>query len=241
MPDVVLYQFPAVEGFPSVSPYCGKVHLALRLKGIAYQTRSTLRPKSLVWNGQVPYLTWDGQGHTDSTAILRFLDQQVPSPRLFPEDPKLAAEAHVLEDWADESLYWYAVYSKFVHPEGWAFFRPIFARSMPAALRLIAPGVTHRKMTARLREQGVLRRSAEQIVSEFDAHLDAIDVRLEGRRYLVGDAISIADLSVVAMLEQLARQPIFGAHLAARSRIVELIARVAAEANRSSAVVAPLR
>ena len=231
MPKVVLHQFPAVPGVPSMSPFCTKVHLALRVKRIVYETRDTLFPKKLIWNAQLPYVTWDGEGLTDSSAILRFLEQKVPAPALFPADRRLAAEAHVLEDWSDESLYWYACYAKFVHEEGWAKLRPHFAAALPAAMRLLAPTVARRRMIEKLRAQGVMRRTPEMILSEFDRHLDALETRLGGRGYLVGEAISAADLSVFAMLGQLTG-PLasdFGVHIAARPWLSAYLERIRTE------------
>ena len=43
----------------------------------------------------------------DSTLILRRFDQVQPSPALVSEDVTIAAQQRMLEDWSDESFYWY--------------------------------------------------------------------------------------------------------------------------------------
>jgi glutathione S-transferase len=42
-----------------------------------------------------------------STLILRHLDQVQPTPALMSEDATIAAQQRMLEDWSDESFYWY--------------------------------------------------------------------------------------------------------------------------------------
>ena len=53
---------------------------------------------------QVPVLS-DGETIiADSSAIIRYLEVIAPDPRLTPEDPKEAAQMHLIEDWADTTL-----------------------------------------------------------------------------------------------------------------------------------------
>lgn len=231
MPQVVLHQFAKTPGTPSMSPFCCKVHAALRLKGIAYETRDALFAKRVTASAQLPYLEWDGKGLTDSSAIIAFLDEQSPTPRLVPQDAAQRAEAHVLEDWSDESLYWYAIYAKFVDPETWPIFRPAFAAAMPATMRMVAPIVTHRRMKAALVAQGVLRRTPELIQDAFAQHFDALEVKLGGRRYLVGDAISMADISVVSMLGQLmvGHTPKYAQQIERRPQLASYLKRLRTE------------
>ncbi|XP_069494107.1 maleylacetoacetate isomerase isoform X1 [Ambystoma mexicanum] len=79
-----------------------RVRIALALKGIEYD----LAPVSLIKDGgeqltgefcavnpmkQVPALTIDGITLSQSLAIIHYLDETRPSPRLLPEDPKKRA------------------------------------------------------------------------------------------------------------------------------------------------------
>src|SRR5207249_7441465 len=64
------------------------------------------------WNPQalkMPVVEIDGRRVFDSTQILRRLDQLVPEPPLFDRNADVAARQRFLEDWSDESLYWYAM------------------------------------------------------------------------------------------------------------------------------------
>src|SRR5439155_239475 len=96
-----------------LSPFVEKVARALQLKGIAF---TLVPPKSPAdfkrWNAQtrkMPVVEIDGRRVFDSTLILRRLDQLVPEPPLLDRDAGIAARQRLLEDWSDESLYWYAM------------------------------------------------------------------------------------------------------------------------------------
>ena len=86
----------------SLSSASYRVRIALNLKDISYESQSyALRRKEhradayLALNpaGLVPCLEIDGLRLTQSLAIIEYLDQRVPEPRLIPADP--AARARV--------------------------------------------------------------------------------------------------------------------------------------------------
>ncbi len=235
MPKIVLHQFPPAGALPSLSPYCWKVQMALALKGVDYEIDNTLFPKKHNRNGKLPYLVWDGTGIEDSTAIVRAIDARASSgPRLVPDDATLAGEAHILEDWADESLYWHAVYAKFEDDDGWRHIGAALGKHFPAPARAAALLIARRDTRKKLRAQGLSKRSSTLVLEEFDRHLDALDRRLAGAQYLVGGAPTIADLAVGAMLGQLTvgLTPSYGARIAKRQRLTEYLARMVERTSR---------
>ncbi len=106
MPEITLYG-------SRISPFVEKVARALALKGLAYRAVDLKSPGDLKrWNpvtGKMPVLEIDGDKVYDSTFILRRLDEMQPDPPLFSDDPEVAAAQRMLEDWSDESLYWYVM------------------------------------------------------------------------------------------------------------------------------------
>ncbi len=202
MTDVVLYQF-------EISPFADKVRRALRLKSIEYSIVEVIpskvsKFKTISPTGKFPALRWNDELIIDSTDILRFLDSQVPDPRLLPQDPKARALAHILEDWADESLYFYDIAIR-VKPHNTALFVDDLARyetGLAAALmrKIIPPAMRKIGNT-----QGLARKSAEDLAVEIERHFEALEEMLEGNAFLLGDAISSADLSVASMLHVLIR------------------------------------
>lgn len=108
MAEVVLHQW-------QISPFCGKVRKILRLKGIPYRVenynglRATMVGK-LTSAAKLPVLDLDGKRIPDSTAIAAYLNERQPEPALYPSDRCDAAMARIIEDWADESLYYYEMF-----------------------------------------------------------------------------------------------------------------------------------
>lgn len=141
----MLHQFPKIDRWPSVSPFCVKVHYALGLKGLAYETRDTLNARSASPTGKLPALAIGGELVCDSSAIFRRLDRLAPAPALRPSPPAARALDHVLEDWADETLYPYVLYYRWAVDENAARTTAALFASAPAALRAIGPAVARRR------------------------------------------------------------------------------------------------
>jgi len=230
VPSLLLHQYPPIPGNLSLSPFCCKVHSALRLRGLEYRTHDTMFAAMANDHGQLPLLEWDGEKLNDSSAILRALDNRVPGEHpFFPPDP----EVNLWEDWSDESLYWFDVYAKFHDDEGWARIGPLVTRLLPLPVRPVAPRIVRRRMRALLHAQGLLRRDRQNVETELDRHLDMIDGRLQSRRYLCGDAPTAADCSVAAILAQpnLADTAFLGKRIALRPRLSEYLSRFRKESR----------
>ena len=153
-------------------------------------------------------------------------------PSLVPKDPKLAAEVDVFEDWADESLYWHGFRAKFVDDEGWSRLGAAMAELLPAKfLGVVVLPMIRRDLWKKIGAQGLTRRSPERMDEELDRHLDSLETRLSDRDYLVGDSLTIADLSVTAMVGQLTvgLTPPFARRIAERRRLSAFLARVFAQ------------
>jgi len=193
----ILYQY-------WISPFCDKVRRAMMLKGMAWDTVEVpiLPPgkyKHISPTGKFPALVIGGTVIVDSTDIIRHLDDIAPLPRLIPTDPRDRADALILEDWADESLYFFDLTMR-SWPQNAARFvddllhietglkKSIMGRFIPGALSKVA------------KTQGLGRKSPAQVTAELARHYDALAAKLAGREWLVGDSISIADIAVRAMV-----------------------------------------
>ena len=92
------------------SAFCLKVRMVLQAKGLCFRTVE-VPPGVGQWavfrlsgQRQVPVLVDGDHVIADSSAIALHLDQREPDPALIPADPRLAAQVHLLEDWADTTL-----------------------------------------------------------------------------------------------------------------------------------------
>src|SRR5271167_2581053 len=78
-PSLVLCELAdaSADGVESYSPFCLKVHRALRAAGLAYERRHGTRPDSFASlnpAGQVPVLLVDGEPVADSTRIVKRIE-----------------------------------------------------------------------------------------------------------------------------------------------------------------------
>lgn len=206
MSVVRVYQFAPDHGAESASPFCIKVQRALRLKGLAYEVVNVSPPDIAKLNPEakkLPVLEVDGQRSADSTRILQVIDRLSPEPSLYPEAADARALDHLLEDWADESLYWFSVHQRWVvdaHFE--AFAAGAFGR-MPAPLKWIVPPIARRTAKAQVDKQGLGRLEPEEVLRRLDEHLAALSSRLSGGGFLVDDHVRASDLAVFAPLRSL--------------------------------------
>ena len=205
-PKLVLYQYPGLSRNATLSPPCGKVQMALRFKGLDFEIHNLRTPgevRKVNLRGRVPALKIGDELVADSTDVLHALEARFPEPPLDPADPQLRLEALLWEDWADECLYFYGVYLRWMTEAAFEEMRrKVFARQ-PWPLRAIIPGIAKRLVRRRLKGQGTGDKPPEVIWREFRDALDRVNARLEGRDYLVGDALSRADLAVVSIVDQL--------------------------------------
>ena len=174
----------------------------------------------------MPVIDDDGVRVEDSTQIVAYLEEKYPDPRLIPTDPAQLALCHVLEDWADESLYYYdiALHFSFAenakrraghllkHEKPW--FKTLIGPFVPALLRKAGEA------------QGAGRRSREVILADIDRHIASIASLLDGQDFLVPGGLSAADISVFVELDAI-KVAELGAEIISRYQmVVDWMARV---------------
>lgn len=212
---ITLYQF-------EISPYADKVRRALRFKGLTFDVVEVMISKrnahrAISPTGKFPALVHDGRTIVDSTDILRHLDRAFPTPQLAPDHPRDAALATLLEDWADESLYFYDLTMRpwpqnrtwfvedlLAHEKGFA--RGLLARAIPGAISKVA------------KAQGLGRKSEATVVADLAVLYDALEGWLDGVDWLAGPRLSSADIAVRVMTNVLDRTVEGKALRAARPR-----------------------
>lgn len=203
MAAITLHQF-------EISPFCDKVRRILRLKGVPYEIReiralrSTIEIRRINRIGRVPVLEVDGELIADSSEIARFLDERFPDPPLWPADPRERAQCHLLEDWADESLYFYEMTMRLQWPASSGHWARELLRADGAWAQAIAPALVLRMVAQRTKAQGTGRKPHDLVLRELGRHLDTLDTLLDDRDWLASDALTIADIAVASQLSAIA-------------------------------------
>lgn len=202
-----------IELFGSrLSPFVEKCARALAYKGLEFTLVSPRTPRDFTrWNpqtGKMPVLDVDGTRTFDSSAILRELDRIQPSPPLFAADPAVAAKQRFLEDWSDESLYWYAM-----------GLRWNAVNEAETAAQVLAdvgvPSLLHGALVPLLRwqiggmaaSQGMQRLPLDFVLTELASRLDELEVWLDGRPFFFSSSPSGADFAIHGQLSTLASGP----------------------------------
>lgn len=226
MEQIKLYQWPPIPGLESASPFCMKIHWALRYKHLPYEAITmadraavvTLNPRA-----KLPALTCGDTTVIDSSDIIRFLEERYPEPRLFPRDSALRARAVILEDWGDESLYWHLVYERWQIDNQYEQYGDQLFPGVPKQVKQqLREGVVQGAFG-----QGFGRMTVEAQRKKLGESLDALDAMLDGE-FLCGKELSVADVGVAAQVGglDLPITPIAGAEVRKRANVMRWLERV---------------
>jgi glutathione S-transferase len=205
-------------GVMSYSPFCLKVHHALRLAGLPYQRQHGGRPDA--WRaynptGQVPVLLVDGRPVRYSTEILRWLVDggHLGGP----------PEAWLWEDLADSALNGFVVAARWADPQNWKRTREAYFPGMPAPLKLFIPSLLRRGVLRSLHARDIWRAGPERCWDRYKRLLDALDARATppGTSWVDSDRWTVADVALYGQLRSLdtALTPVQAAELRARPRL----------------------
>ncbi len=202
-PIITLYQF-------ATSPFTEKVRRALHYKGIAFAVHEVARAKvpqgeykAISPTGKFPAIVDGDTPVWDSTDIIYHLEKHYDGPALIPPTPRDAALAHAIEEWADESLYFYEMTMRLTWEHNLDAALDEFAQSMPQIPKPQLRSMILDATTQLTQAQGVGRKPREQVVTDIDRHIGALDALLDGSDWLVGDALSFADLAVIGQVNAL--------------------------------------
>lgn len=188
----------------STSHYCRKARLALGYKGISYQIENLtpglhiLRVKPLTGLSTLPVLlpqiAGQPQAIGDSSQIFHFLEGYQPEPALFLPNPEQQNQAIMLEDWLDESIGTATrfVYYQFRAGQGKAIDPSPFSQMVIQVVR---------------KQYGINDTTVKLARTRLGNALLVISTYWQKRDYLVGDRLSIADVSAAALLSPLALIP----------------------------------
>lgn len=175
-----------------LSPFVEKVVRALQLKDVPFEMVPLKSPADFKrWNprvGKMPVLEVDGERFFDSTFILRVIDERAPEPALFAADPEQAARQRFIEDWSDESLYFYVFGLRWVDENAEATTTQLVeSLPLPGFLRPILKPVLRRQIRPLAMAQGMARLPMAMILEELDRRFSELEVLLGDAPYFYSD------------------------------------------------------
>lgn len=216
MAELILHHY-------STSPFSEKVRLVLGYKGLAWKSVSVPvmlpKPDVVALTGgyrRTPFLQIGADIFCDSTLMCRVIERIAPQPSIYPASA--GGAAHIMSQWADSALFWVAIpYT--MQPAG---IEHIMQGAPPEVLK--AFGADRAAMTA-----GMRRATPADAAAQLRTYLGWIEQQLaDGRRFLCGEAASIADFSVAQSIWFIRRAPPIATVLAPHALLVAWYERVAA-------------
>ena len=195
-----------LDDLESYSPFCVKVHRALRAAGLAYSSRHGRHPgefTALNPTGQVPVLLVGDEPVFDSTVILDRIETLAGHPFAGDLDARTAAEARLWEDFADTSVNGFVVASRWADDANWPRAKTAFFAGAPKLVcALFAPRL-RKKVVARLVSRDVWRAGPTACWLRFEAMLEQLERRAPDDGFWIADRITAADLALFAQLHSL--------------------------------------
>lgn len=192
-----------------MSPFNQKLQRMLRYKGVPFEERYWLIAEQKEVRkhnptGKLPAIEHEGRWICDSTDAAHYIEARFPEPALIPTAADQKALVHILEDWADESLYFYEMHMRFTLDRQWdANIRRMLEREGWLLKTVLAgrfPGMIRKGMQKITSTQGIGRKSEEQLLTDCRRHIEAVNGLLgEGDWLLQG--LTLADLAVYSMLQ----------------------------------------
>ncbi len=189
-PTIILYG-------PREAPWVEKVARGLALKKLDFQRVEPAGPEDYRrWNpetGRLPVLELDGERVHESTRILRRVDERFPEPPLFAADPMLAAKQEQLGAWCEETFNWI-----------WTRYQQLAARAAEAQREVDTRRTSWLRLFLRwIGALGMARPQRAPMLDQIRNRLEDLVRFLADRPFFYADRISMADLSVYAMLRVL--------------------------------------
>ena len=205
-----------------ISHFCEKARWALERAGLDYTERRHIQlvhqvaVKRAGGGSTAPVLRTAEGVYDESRAILLYADEHVPvALRLYPTEQPDRADVLALEQRFDTVL----------GPQGrlWLYHQVFkdakrFARwnltGVPGWERRVFPFVLAPAKLIIRRHFGISDQTAKEAAEHVDEEFDTVAERLsDGRRYLVGDRFSAADLAFAALAAPTIAPPIYGTPL----------------------------
>ena len=207
----------------ALSLFSGKVRSYLIKKGISYREfyashpdfKQRLRP--LVRLGVTPLLeTPQGEVLQDSTAIIDFLEQRLPTRPMLPATPVQRTVARLFDAYGTEHLMQAAMHFRWSEPylsEQRHFLNTEFGRvahlGSDRETRLAAGAKMIAYFSGMAATLGITPETAPAIEAEYFELLDLLDIHFQHVPYVLGGHPSIADFGMMAPLyAHLRRDPV---------------------------------
>lgn len=186
---IILHKFGDIWGIADGSPFCVKLESFLRLshaefKFAPFNVQKTMKqaPK-----GKVPFITLEnGKLMGDSTMIIQHLCKRDNIDLNKELGDEQRAISYAFCQMLDESLYFIALYSRWIDEKGWAVIKDVFFRPVPSLLRSLISGKVRKDIIKSAKNQGIARHTQKEVYERGRLDLAALSNLLGEDKWFFG-------------------------------------------------------
>ena len=196
---ITLYQFKH-------SAFCLKTRMALHAKNLTYRTEEIspgvgqIEIFKISGQKQVPVIMDEnGQIVSDSSTICEYIDKKNTINPLLPSDPIHLSQSKIIEDWADTTMASVCkqalIKSALENPQLRAALLP---NELPSSIRGIFEKLPFNNLS---KISNVVLSNKSNI--ELQKILESLSKSLINKKFIIGESLTIADISIAAQLSLL--------------------------------------
>ena len=196
---ITLYQFKH-------SSFCLKIRMALHAKNLSYRVEEIspavgqIEIFKISGQKQLPVIMDEnGQIVSDSTNICEYIDAKNTRNPLFPSDPLQLSQAKIIEDWADTTMA-SACKQALIKAalENDQLRAALLPSDFPSSIRGVFEKLPFNNIS---KLSNVVLSNKTNI--ELQKILEALSKSLINKKFIIGESLTIADLSIAAQLSLL--------------------------------------
>lgn len=191
---------PGAFGLPSVSPYCFKLIKYLEVAGIEFETVKANLPKAP--RGKVPFIVRDREVLTDTHLIIEQFEREYGPKLVIPQTDEQQAKAGAALRIAENSLYWFVLYTRFLTADGWKHQIKVVHELLPPVVGYAFAGFVKGAIKKQLHQVGITRLSDVEKQATVQKDLFIINNFIKEGNLSGSDGLSHEDIAVYAVLKQ---------------------------------------
>lgn len=221
---ITLHQYPGVWGLSSLSPFCIKVEVFLKLARLPYEVKVELNP-SKGPKGKMPFIKVENQLVADSNFILNHLIDKFELHHLKVADPVSLSMKYMVE----ESLYFILLHSRWIEGDSFKQLQKDFIPLFPKYLGRPALHLIRRNLLKQSLAQGIGRHSQEEINQMGAEIIRALSQHLNSQKYFAGENATTLDATVYSFLITILKQPFptfLKQHVSEYTNLIEYLERM---------------
>ncbi|QBF29732.1 glutathione S-transferase family protein [Thalassococcus sp. S3] len=204
---ITLITYPGGFGQFSLSPFCVKAAYLLALSGQPWTREDRNDPRMMPYKKLPVLRAADGHLIPDSHNIQLYLEGLGADFQEGLSDVE-KAQSHALIRMAEEHIYFQLVLDRWGREDVWPVIRETYFQSIPRLLRKPVTHALRKTILKAMDAQGLGRLTAAERMGRLEQDLEALSAFLWRGPYLMGQRITLADLSMAPMLAAARSTPV---------------------------------